>query len=209
MNQKRKDTNDRERSESIRKAVEAETKRIYNEAKEMFDEQLQRALKRAEKPKPTPAQNPSPKRRQNIKSERRFSYDNEVPVQLGDDMIMGEEVDGLLQSDGGDDSNDAQDDENMRDYTDIVDYVPGEEDEQEEDDDDGDIEYEAPKTRRRKSERKEPQITETSYTVLESGDIALTTELVEVGDYQENEGNSFHIQKNSPQSIFDLVLLCI
>lgn len=193
LNQKRKDADDRNRKEEIRQALEAETKRVYTEAKEMFDEQLKRALKRVEKRKPeqTAVEKPSPKRRQNIKNELRFSCDNETPIQLTDELILSEEVDALMQSDGGDDSNDMQENENTKDYTEIEDYVPPNDDEMEEDDDyEEEDEYELPKMRGRKSSKDEVQISETNYTVLESGDIALTTELVEVGEFPESEGNS-------------------
>lgn len=156
----------------------------------MFDEQLQKALKRTEKRKSVPAEveKMSPRRRQNIKSERRFSCDNEISVQVNDEMMRVDDDDTLLQSDGADDSNDVHDNENTENYSDMVDYVPTEEDELDEDDDDDD-EYELPKSRRRKNDKKDAQINETSYTVLESGDIALTTELIDIGEFPGSEGN--------------------
>lgn len=159
----------------------------------MFDEQLQKALKRTEKRKSIPAEveKMSPRRRQNIKSERRFSCDNEISIQVNDEMMRvddDDDDDTLLQSDGGDESN-----ENTANYSDMVDYVPTEEDELEEDDDDDDDEYELPKSRRRKNDKKDAEINETSYTVLESGDIALTTELVDIGEFPGSEGNCTHL----------------
>lgn len=189
LSKKRRDANERDRNEEIRQAVEAETKRIYTEAKEMFDEQLQRALRRTEKRQPPELEKASPRHKQNIKNERRYSRDNELPVHLNDEMLISEEVDVLMQSDVGDDSNDVQDNESVRDYTDIVDYVPPPDEEEEDDDDDDDEEYELPKSRRQKGNKKPTQISETSYTVLESGDIALTTELVDIGEFPESEGN--------------------
>lgn len=185
LNQKRKDSDERDRNEEIRKAVEIETKRIYND--------LQRALKRTEKRKapPVEVEKPPQKRRQIIKTEVRLSCDNETGVQVNEieEVVISEEFDALIQSDDGDDSNELNDNENERDYTDIVDYIPTEEDEQEEDDDEED-EYELPKTRPRRENKNETRPSETNYTVLESGDIALSTELVDVGEFPESEGKT-------------------
>lgn len=194
LQQNRKDIDEQNRSDEIHKAVEAETKRIYTEAKEMFDEQLQKALKRIEKRNAVPAEleKSSSKRRQIIKMERRSSCDNDASIQASEEILVAEEFDSLMQSDEGDDSNDVNanenDNENMRDYNDIVDYVPTEEEEAEENEDEGDEEYELPISKRRKSTRKDSQVNETNYTVLDSGDVALTTELVDVGDFPESEG---------------------
>lgn len=157
----------------------------------MFDEQLQKALKRVEK-RNAASEKPSSKRRQIIKTEQRSSCDNEASIQASEDISVAEEFDALMQSDDGDDSNDVNENENenLRDYHDIVDYVPTEEDEPEGDEDNEDEEYELPKSRRRKSVRKDSQVNETNYTVLDSGDVALTTELVDVGEFPESEGTS-------------------
>lgn len=203
---KRQESNERTRDEEIRKAVEAETKRIYTEAKEMFDEQLQRAMNRTEKRKreleaAKPA--PSTRRRKTIKNDRTVSIED-VNVQI-EEFIITEDGNVPAASEAGDDSNEMQDVETLGEFVDPIDYDPNEE-ELEAGDDDKDEDYVEAEAKARAGEQRNVQISEVNYTVLESGDLALESEQVDMLEGPESEGD-FHSGNLSSKIIsnqFDL-----
>lgn len=203
---KRQESNERTRDEEIRKAVEAETKRIYTEAKEMFDEQLQRAMNRTEKRKrEVEAAKPAPatRRRKTIKNERSVSIED-VNVQI-EEFIMTEDGNVSAASEAGDDSNEMQDVETLGEFVDPIDYDPNEE-ELEAGDDDKDEDYVEAKAKARAGEQRNVQISEVNYTVLESGDLALESEQVDMLEGPENEGdfNSGNLSSKIISNQFDL-----